>query len=408
MRGSSSPTGTAMTDGESSQSLIAAMDVLFAPRTIAVAGASTNKVTYGNIFIRRLRKFGFEGNVYPLHPTAETIEGVRSYRSFADMPEPIDYAYVAVPPKKVPDLLEDARGRLRFAHVISSGFGEVEEGQDLETRLVDTARQTGIRLLGPNCLGIHTPRGRVTFADPDRLSGLKGSVGIISQSGSLATDVLRRGTLRGVRFSGIVSVGNSADIGPNELLEFMLSDPATETIGIYLEDVKDGRRFFDILRAANARKPVILLVGGRTQPGQQAAASHTGALAQDDRVWLALARQTGAILTETLEEFIESLLIFQMCRPRADQPTREVTLFGNGGGISVIATDYFSRQGLNIGSFNDALVHRLEDLALPPGTSVLNPIDTPLGTFRVDDGRIAGTIVEIVLTESEPDAIVMH
>jgi acyl-CoA synthetase (NDP forming) len=204
----------------------------------------------------------------------------------------------------------------------------------------------------------------------------------------------------------LLTVGNSADIGPNDLLEFYLADPETTVVGLYLEDAKDGRRFAHILR--RAEKPVVILKGGRTGAGQAAAASHTGSLAGDDRVWDALAKQTGCVLAETLDDFLETLLAFQMLSVRPERPTRRIVLFGNGGGTSVLATDYFARLGLDIDPLDDATLAVLDALKLPPGTSVVNPIDTPVMTLQTEEGRIAEKILDAIYASGRADAIVMH
>src|SRR3990172_1573733 len=238
---------------------------LFMPKTVAVVGASTRSSALPNVFIRRIREFGFEGEIYPIHPSAAEIDGLPAYRTLADTPQPVDYAYIAVSAAQIPAMLAAAAGRVRYAEVISSGFGEGEAGKELQQQLAAAARAGGMRLLGPNCLGIYTPRGKVTFTE----IGPKetGPVGIISQSGGLGTDIIRRGMGRGLRFSGLVTVGNCADVGPSDLLEFYLADPQTRVIGFYIETAKDGRRLFELLRAAKARKPVVMLKGGRTRQG---------------------------------------------------------------------------------------------------------------------------------------------
>ena len=379
---------------------------LFEPKTIAVVGASATSLAPANVFIRRMREFGFGGAIYPIHPSAELIDGLPAYRSFADTPEPIDYAYIAVAAAHVPKMLAVSRGRIRYAQVISSGFGEVDEGKALQEELVAAARAGGCRLIGPNCLGMYSPRGRLTFVENG--SDVLGHVGIISQSGGLGTDIVRRGQGRGLRFSGAVTVGNSADIGPNDLLEYYLADPQTRVVGIYLEAVKDGRRMFDLLKTNRAAKPVVLLKGGRTQQGSAAAASHTGSLAGDDRVWVALSRQTGCLLVETLDQFLDTLLIFQSLVPRNDRPTREIVMFGNGGGTSVLATDLFARLGLNVTPFAQPTLQALQALKLPPGTSITNPVDTPVGTLQQEEGRIAEKILDAIYATGTPEALVMH
>jgi acyl-CoA synthetase (NDP forming) len=379
---------------------------LFAPKTVAVVGASSKGNALPNVFIRRIREFGFAGDIYPIHPAAEEIDGLPAYRTLADTPRPVDYAYIAVSAAQIPAMLSATRGHVRFAQVISSGFGEVEEGRHLQTELVEAARAGGMRLLGPNCLGIYTPRGRVTFTEigPREV----GPIGVVSQSGGLGVDIIRRGLSRGLKFSGLVTLGNCADVTPADLLEFYIADPHTRVIGLYLEAARDGRRLFDILRHARAVKPVVILKGGRTQQGLAAAASHTGSLAGDDRAWVALARQTGSVLVDTLDKLIDTLLIFQTLAPRPQSPTEKVVLFGNGGGTSVLATDYYARLGLDVAPFARPVIDALAALQLPPGTSITNPVDCPVGTLQQDDGRVAESILDIISAQGTPDAVVMH
>lgn len=379
---------------------------LFKPKTIAVLGASTTQTSIANTFIRRLKDFGYNGNLYPIHPKAEEVEGLKCYPSLADTPEPVDYAYVAINSNRIPDALGVSNGNVRFAQVISSGFGEVEEGKQLQKELIEKAHQGGCRVIGPNCLGVYSPRGGVTFSvgAPQET----GTIGIVTQSGGLGTDIIKRGQWRGVRFSGLVTVGNSADLGPVDLFEFYMQDPETRAIGLYIEDIKEGRRFFDLLRSESATKPVVILRGGTSSQGKQAAASHTGALAGDNRAWDALTRQTGCVLVETVDEFINALLAFQFIDVRPSRPTKQVTLFGNGGGTSVLATDYFSGLGLDVAPFGDEAREKLEAMNLPPGTSVANPIDTPVRTLQEENGLIANRILETVYELASPDAVVMH
>jgi len=263
-----------------------------------------------------------------------------------------------------------------------------------------------MRLIGPNCLGVYTPRGRVTFTEIGPRE--TGPVGIVSQSGGLGTDIIRRGMGRGLRFSGLVTVGNCADVSPSELIEFYLADSETRVIGMYIETAQDGRRVFEILRAARARKPVVILKGGRTQLGLAAASSHTGSLAGDDRAWVALSRQTGCILVETLDQFIDTLLVFQTLTPQPRHPTRRVVLFGNGGGTSVLATDFFAQRGLDVTPFGADTVAALAALKLPPGTSITNPVDCPVGTLQQEDGRVAEKILDLIYASGKPEALVMH
>jgi len=391
---------------ENERTLVARFEPLVNPSTIAVLGASTTTTTIANTFIRRLRAYGDAGAIYPIHPTASAIEDLPCYRSLADTPQPVDYAYVAIGARAIPDVLRAANGRVRFAQVISSGFGEVEEGVALEAELAAKAREGGCRLIGPNCLGLYSPRGGVTFpADAPRDVG---SIGVICQSGGLGTDIIKRGSHRGLRFSVVVTAGNCADLTPVDLIEFLLADPVTRVIGLYVEDIKDGRGFFELLEANAGRKPVVILWGGRTRQGRLAAASHTGAIAGNRDAWIALSKQTCFVLVDTVDQFIDALLAFQFLPLRRWKPTRRVVLFGNGGGTSVLAADAFAERGLDVLPFDDAVRAKLAAMKLPPGTSIANPIDAPVATLQQDDGRVANAILDVVYASGLPDAVVVH
>ncbi|MFN8772566.1 MAG: acetate--CoA ligase family protein [bacterium] len=378
---------------------------LFAPKTVAVLGASATETSIANTFIRRMKKFGYAGSIWPIHPSASEVEGLPAFRSLAETPGPVDYAYVAIGAARVADALAAGTGRLGFAQVISSGFGEVEEGRDLERGLVEVARNGGFRVIGPNCLGLYSPRGGVTF--PDDAPRETGSIGVLAQSGGLSTDIVKRGQARGVRFSGLVTIGNSADVGAAELAGFYMADDRTRALGLYLESAKDGRALFDLLRSPRA-KPVVLLKGGRTRQGHLAAASHTGSLAGDLRAWEALCEQTPCVMVDTVDRFVDGLLALQVLELRPSRPTRRVVLFGNGGGTSVLAADCFSSVGLDILPMDETAVEAMRALKLPPGTGIVNPIDTPVGTLLQSGGSVAGKILDIVYASSGADALVMH
>ena len=379
---------------------------LFEPRSIAIVGASDSNRTRANDVLDFALGMGFSGDVYPIHPTAEKIAGFKAYRSFADCPTEIDYAFIAIAAARVPDLLERGGERVRFAQIMSSGFAETSEGGSLNQRLIEVARRKGVRIIGPNCLGTYSPRGRLAYirGSPAEV----GQVGVAMQSGGLSTDMLRRGTQRGLRYSAVVSMGNCADLGPADFLEYFLIDPNTRVIGFYLESPSDGRRFFETLRDAKAAKPVVILKGGRTLHGQRAASTHTGALGGDDRLWRALSRQTGAVLVDSIDELIDALLAFQIVDPRLDRPGDGAFLIGNGGGASVIATDQMARLGMRIKEISREGREALAAMQLPPGTSINNPFDAPSGTLRIDDGRISSGLLRAIAQAERPDALLFH
>jgi len=382
-----------------------AFDALFAPAAIAVVGASATSVSGGNRFIRHLKAFGYGGNIFPIHPSASEIEGLPAFASASATPTPIDYAYVAVSAEQVPALLRSFAGRVRIAQVMSSGFSESSGGHELEHDLVRAAREANVRVIGPNCLGVYSPRGRVTFTERTTLEA--GTVGVVCQSGGLGVDIIRRGQNRGVRFSGLVTVGNCADVRPHELLQYFLKSPETKVIGLYLEGAGDGRHLFEALRAAKGKKPVVILKGGRTGQGRRAAASHTGALAGSENGWNALSAQTGAVLADDLDSFLDALLAFQCLQPRSSAARRAV-LFGNGGGASVLGTDALARANFDVAPFAAEVAKKLQALNLPAGSSVLNPIDLPAGALQQGEGKVAETIFDAICDDGSTDVLVMH
>lgn len=379
---------------------------LLAPASVAVLGASSKAANAANLFIRNIKSYGFAGDIYPIHPTAQQIEGIPARNRLSELPTRVDYAFVALPAHSVRGVLAAAPGAVRFAQVISSGFAEVEDGAGLEKDLVDAAAQADVRVLGPNCLGTHSPRGSLTFvenADPT-----PGAVAVISQSGGLSVDILRIGHERGVRFSGVVSLGNGADVTPAELLKHFLADPETQVIGLYLESLSQANLVLDVMRQECPEKPVVLLAGGRTEGGARAAQSHTGALAGNHRMWPAIADQAGMVLVDSLPELMNALLAFQFRIKGQVRGNADVVLFGNGGGTSVLATDALERAGLSVPVLPERTRRMLLALNLPPGTSFENPLDAPAWTLAVDGGRPAKTILSAVLATTEPALVISH
>lgn len=377
---------------------------LFAPETIAVVGASATGTTAGNRFLRLLRSNGYPGRIFPIHPTAAQIEGFAAYPTLAEMPEIADYAYLTVPANRAEEVLGLGAGKLRFAQVMASA--DPQAHQEWEKRLRGLAQDGGFRIVGPNCMGTHSPRGRYTFMEGAILE--EGSVGIACQSGGLGMDILRRGQNLGLRFSGLVTLGNSIDVDPSDLLDYCLQDAHTKVVGLYVEDVKDGRRFQKLARRNCSGKPVVLLVGGVTGLGRTAAASHTGALGGTNQAWTALARQTGMVLTDSLDTFLDALQLCLWLTPKPATRTPEVTLFGNGGGTSVLATDSLDRAGFRLASPPAEARARYAEIALPAGASLANPIDLPASVLKEQDGNVTARILDIDRHITKPYATIVH
>lgn len=379
---------------------------LFAPRRIAVLGASGKRPNLANRFIRNILAGGFDGTIIPVNPTTDVIEGLPAVTSLAEVTEPIDYAFVALPAARVAEALGAGAGRVRFAQVVSSGFGEIEEGIELEANLVSTVREAGIRLIGPNCLGTHASAGKLSFVPEAPLT--PGTTAVVSQSGGLSVDILRVGASSGIDFHSVVSIGNSADVSAAELVSSHLGNDEVHVIGLYLESLSIAREVLDVLDAAETRKPVVLLAGGRTSGGSRAATSHTGALAGNHRLWPAIARQAGITLVDSLADFATALHALSTVDLGVKPNGNEAVLFGNGGGASVLGADALDRQGISTTPLPESVIAELESLEVPPGNGFHNPIDVPAGTLAVKSGGVAGDILKVVLAGSEPAVLITH
>jgi acyl-CoA synthetase (NDP forming) len=378
---------------------------LFAPRAVAVAGASTSRETFGNRFLAAYRDAGWTDGLFAIHPDAHEIDGVPAYPSVDAVPGGVDYLLVAVPAARTPELIARAAGSTAFAHVISGGFREAgAEGAALEEQLLAAARRADVRVLGPNCMGVFSPAGRQAFQlDAPREAG---AVSVISQSGGLAGDIVKAGDRRGIRFSKLVTVGNAIDVEPGELLEWLVDDADTAVLGLYLEAAPDGRRLITALRHAAGRKPVVLLVGGSSRQGARAVASHTGALAADARIWDAIAKATGAGIVATLEDFLAVLAFHQRYATEVANVDASVLIVGPGGGAAVLATDACDRAGLAVTAVNRDVVARLRVLGYGAGTSVVNPVEIPLGPAA---GRDAfDRVLDVVLAHQQYRDALLH
>jgi acyl-CoA synthetase (NDP forming) len=361
---------------------------LFAPRGIAVAGASARKPGFGNMFLRFYRRAGYTGKLVAVHPTAPAVDGVPAVASLADAGGEIDYALIAVPANRCADVVRSARG-IPFVQVMSGGFGETgAEGMALESGLAAAARAAGARLLGPNCMGVYSPAGGQTFIGGE--PGRPGRIAVISQSGGMAGEIIRAGEHRGLRFAAVATVGNSVDVTPAELLGWFGGRHSgggngqdVSAAGLYLEDPRDGRELFATLRELRGRLPVAALIGGWSRPGQRAAASHTGGMVNDARVWTALAAQTGIALVRSQDELIGVLDFFDQHAGRmrgGEAPAADaVLIIGPSGGASVLAADVFDDAGVAIPPLSEAARGELASLGLGAGSSLANPLEIPAG-----------------------------
>ena len=354
----------------------ASLDAIFHPRSVAIAGVSMQQPGFAGVglgFLLSLMELGFPA-VYAVNPKYQEIEGLKCYASVLDIELPVDHVISSVPARIVPRLVEDciAKG-VRSVHFFTAGFRETgdDEMADLETQVVGRLTGAGIRVFGPNCMGLYVPESKLAFMPG--FPAESGPVGFISQSGGNAGEMIYTAAVRGIRFSKVVSYGNASDVDESELLSYFARDPKTNVICAYIEGVKDGRRFRQALRDAAAAKPVVVLKGGRTAAGTRAVMSHTASLAGSLAVFDSLCRQLNAVRVNSVEEMADLAVAFRYMSAPAGPG---VAVVGGGGGFSVFAADEIDDAGLQCPVLSESTQKALGEINPVAGTSVRNPVDT--------------------------------
>jgi acetate---CoA ligase (ADP-forming) len=350
------------------------LKAIFAPRSVAVIGASAKPQSLGRAVFANLLFAGYNGCVYPVNTKTKSVLGVRAYPSVLDVPDDVDLAVVLVPAGLVPQVLKDAGSKgCKGAIVISAGFQEVGgEGIDREHRLQEIAEEFGMAVIGPNCFGVINTDPAVSLnATFSRNFPLAGKIAFISQSGAVGVAALEYAAAEKIGFSKFVSIGNKADIHENHILEALADDPQTDVILLYVEDLKDPKEFLGLALRISEKKPILAVKSGRTTEGAKAAASHTGALSGSDDVYDSLFAQCGVLRVETLAELFRFGIAF------ANQPLprgRRVAIVTNAGGPGIMATDASIRYGLELSTIQPKTKSILQS-HLPPTVSLNNPID---------------------------------
>ncbi len=353
---------------------------LFAPKSVAVFGASDRVDAVGQIVFQNMLDSGFQGALYPVNAKNAEVQGRKAYASISDIEEKIELVVIATPPKTVPDIIEECGKRgVKAAVIITAGFGEIgPEGKELERQVLENAKRYGIRLVGPNCLGVMRP-GIGLNATFNKGGANTGNLALVSQSGALCTAVLDWAQVNDVGFSSVVSMGSSADVDFGEILDFLVSDPQTQNILMYIEGIRESRRFMSSLRAAARVKPVIIVKVGRHEAGSKAAMSHTASLVGSDDAFDAAVRRAGVVRVKTVTELFSAAKALSCgFHPSGNR----LAIVTNGGGPGVMATDRASDLGLVMANLSDATMERLNKV-LPPNWSHGNPVDV-IGDAQVD------------------------
>src|SRR5579863_355107 len=353
------------------------LEVFFHPKNVAVIGATDAPHSVGRSILSNLQgahaqDAAFPGAIYPVNPKRDSLLGLRCYPNIASVPEAVDLAVIATPAATVPGVIREcADAGVPAAIVITAGFKEVgERGVELEKQILEEARRGGMRIVGPNCLGLMSPHHKLnaTFAST---MARPGKIGFISQSGALCTAILDWSRREMVGFSAFVSVGSMLDVGWGDLIQYLGDDPKTRSIVLYMESVGDARSFLSAAREVALAKPIIVIKPGRTQAAARAAASHTGALTGQDDVLDAAFRRCGVLRVNTIAElFYLAEALDKQPRPKGPR----LAIVTNAGGPAVLATDALLTAGGELAQLSEATVAQL-DAFLPPHWSHQNPID---------------------------------
>lgn len=383
-------------------------------RGVAIFGESEKRGFY---WTKSLVGMGYNGTIVPINPTLVAAAGIPCYSSLDAVPEsfPIDFAIIAVSKKYVIDCLKQCiKHNVKIATIFTSGYSEddpvrgTKEEQEILDVLQEGYVQTGnrLRVLGPNCMGVYYPRNQLAFRSD--METEPGNVGVISQSGGLAINIILKGKLTGVKFSKVVSIGNSIDLKPAEIMQLLAMDDDTRIIGCYFESLgkttEEGRHLFDVIKETTKKKPVVIWRGGRSERGSIAASSHTGALKTNSQMWDAFVKQSGVISVSAFEEFIDTLEVFQFLSNKYPGP--RIGLISISGGSAVTATDEIMDAGLEIPLLEKESQKAILDLAVADvGVSTKNPVD--LGNSYFGFSIIEKT-VEIILNDPNIDILLFE
>jgi len=348
------------------------LEKILYPRSVAIIGASRDSKKVGGAILENLVQGGFLGDIYPVNPKAESIQGIKNWKSVLEIPRSkVDLAVIVVPASLVSRTLEQCGTvGVRSAIVISSGFSEIgKNGQNLENNIIETARKNNISCLGPNCLGIINTENKLNASFSSTFPK-KGKVALISQSGAIISALVDWGNQNGLGFSKVVSLGNKALLDEVDILRFLEEDGRTKVIALYLEEISRPREFINIVKSIKQKKPVIIYKTGTSKVGRNASRSHTGALATEDKIVDAIIRKSGAIRVHTIEKFLQTAQFLSFC----PKPSHKIFVISNAGGLTVSSADIISSANnlkfFNIDPIKDAIRKKI-----PPFLSVGNPLD---------------------------------
>lgn len=372
------------------------------PRNIAIFGASNNFTRMGSIILSSVQALGYEGSIYPIHPTERKVRGLKAYTSIADVPQVPDLAIIVLPTKIVCQTLQQCGEKgVKHAVVVSGGFKESgSEGARMQNELEAIADKYAIRFLGPNCLGVANPHLKFN-PTPLHAEGDPGFVGLASQSGSFVTQMFNYLRRHGLGFSTALSVGNEANIDLVDCLQYLAVCPNTKVIALYIEGITRGREFFEMAKEITLRKPIVALYVGGSETGKRAGLSHTGSIAGPDKIYDGMFKQCGITRARTLTELFDfSLALGRLPQPKGNR----VIIQTHSGGPGTAAADSCGRAKLDLPSLSSQTVEKLRPL-IPHTASTANPVDM---TFSKNPSDDFFKIPDILLQEENADMLMVY
>ena len=383
------------------------LEAAFHPRSIAVVGASGEPLSFGHSFLQHLVDYGYRGRIYPVTPKWPELMGHKAYPALKDIPATVDYVICCLPASKVIDLLRQCPEKgVRVVHLFTGRFSETgrQEAAHLEEDILRLATELGVRLIGPNCMGIYNPGEGIAFGHDFPTE--PGGVGMFFQSGGSCSEFIYHASLRGIRFSKVVSYGNALDIDEADILEYLSEDSETDVIAGYIEGIRDGRKFVRSLRRTTPKKPVILLKAGRGSAGAKSAASHTASMAGSFAIWESATRQAGAVQARSMADMLDLAVSF-CCLP--PMRSTRVGILGGGGGQSVLSADEWDVAGFDVVPLPDEVEEVIRQ-ALPElwWGWIKNPVDQSLLPVEAIGSDLSAEILRRMARSDNLDLVVAN
>ena len=383
------------------------LESAFNARSLAIVGASENPTTGGNFFIRYLLDQGYDGRIYPVSSRYSKVYNFTAYGSLSELPDNVDYVICCIPATDILSLLDECPDKgVKVVHLFTGRFSETgdEGAAKLERAILHRAKDVGVRIIGPNCMGVYYPKKGLSFAFD--LPSNSGPVGAFLQSGGVSIEFIRYCTLKGIRFSKVISYGNALDLNECDFLEYFAQDDETKVIVSYIEGVKDGRKFINLLREAVRSKPVVLLKAGQGEAGARSVLSHTGSMAGIPEIWDALIKHTGAIESTSFEEMIDIVLGLCSLKPFTG---RKIAVIGGGGGRSVLSADGWGKAGFTMPHFPPKIMKEIKkNVSEMWWKWIGNPLDISMMPESAWFSGLTGKIMQMAASDNAYDFIVYN